>query len=85
MLISADNYHAGLMNSLETLHDQVDVKEANHTTVQDRVPGSNLALDKDVLLLKATSAAMLQSLSASYILLHKHHLRAASALPQSKA
>jgi len=83
MLVSADNYHAGLMNLLESLHDKVEIKEANNLSSEDTATSHNLALDRDVLLLKATSSEMLKSLSASYILLHKHHLRTTSALPQS--
>ena len=84
--MSADNYHAGIVNMLETLPGCGDNnhKPSDGTSVDDGVQPAALALDKDVLLMKATSAALLQALNSSYNLLHKYHQRSTSALPQSK-
>ena len=84
--MSADNYHAGLMNMLESLHSRGDEKVNDGGNVGSSVDAGTppLALDKDILLIKATSTAMLQSLSTSYSLLHKYHQRMTSAIPQSK-
>ena len=85
-LVSADNYHAGLVNILESMlkheghHKIADLISVTAAEESRRQP---MALDRDVLLMKATSTVLLQSLSTAYMQLHKYHQSSVSSLPQS--
>nr|CAB3264581.1 oxysterol-binding protein-related protein 11-like [Phallusia mammillata] len=85
-LVSSDNYHAGLVSMLDSLNfhsdNKTDSEKGDVASVGSDDPTMGLsALDKDVLLMKSTSGAMLQSLSNCYSILQKYHQQITSALP----
>jgi len=82
-IVSADNYHAGLINMLDCLryHGEHKSDSDKADTISQASDEGLSALDQDVLLLKATSGAALQSLSSCYSILQKYHQQLYSALP----
>ncbi|CAK8678837.1 unnamed protein product [Clavelina lepadiformis] len=84
-VISADNYQAGLVSMLDNLHYNPSDAKANFdsTSQTSTEESSSLPpLDKDVLLTKSTSSALMQALTNCYSLLQRYHLQSSSALPQ---
>ncbi|XP_039262774.2 oxysterol-binding protein-related protein 11-like isoform X1 [Styela clava] len=77
-LVSADNYHAGLMNMLENLPHVFSVESANEDEKSD---GILSALDEDVLLLKSTSSSTLKCLNECYTILQQYQHKQFAALP----
>lgn len=80
-LVSADNYHAGLMNMLENLPHIPTVENEKDGDSDIKSDDILSALDEDVLLLKSTSSSTLKCLNECYTILQQYQHRQFASLP----
>ena len=93
-IVAADNYYAGLETLLEDLHHTETAEPLLAAAADSSDSGSNrtsslfgasgfshYATDRNILLMKCTSNAVLQSLTTCYSILHKYKQSTRPQLP----